>query len=83
MAFSRFTTFSAGAVAVLAATVLASPARATPEMEWAECTAAQKETVRRILRAECPTSLTASADVFCAWYGAVEVTNVECGPTAG
>lgn len=83
MVFSRFTTISAGAVAVLAATVLASPARATPGKEWAECSASQMETARRMLRAECPTSVWMSASVYCAWYGAVELSNVECGPPTG
>jgi hypothetical protein len=76
MVISRFTTFSSAGVAVLAAMVLASPASAS---DRAECTASQMDTARRMLRAECPTSVTASASVFCAWYGAVELSNVECG----
>ena len=81
MIISRFTTISAAGVAALAATLLASPVRAADDR--ADCTAGQLDTARRMLRAECPTSITASANVYCAWYGAVEISNVECGPPAG
>jgi hypothetical protein len=81
MVISRFTTISAGAVAALAATLLASPVRAAADR--AECTAEQRDLARRMLRAECPTSVTASATVYCSWYGAVEISNVECGPAGG
>jgi hypothetical protein len=77
MVISRFTTISAAAVAVLAATLLASPTHAAAG-ERADCTAEQLSTARRMLRAECPYSVTASATVYCAWYGAVEISNVQC-----
>jgi hypothetical protein len=81
MIISRFTTLSAAGVATLAAVLLAAPVHAAGER--AECTASQLDTARRMLRAECPTSVTASATVYCSWYGAVEISNVECGPSAG
>jgi len=77
MLISRFTTISAAGVSVLAATLLAAPARATAG-DRADCTAEQLSTARRMLRAECPYSVTASASVYCAWYGAVEISNIQC-----
>lgn len=78
MIISRLTTISSAGVALVAAALLASPARATPD-DHAECTPQQMDTARRMLRAECPTSLQASASVYCSWYGSVEISNVECG----
>lgn len=76
MIISRFTTISAAAVSVLAATLLASPASAARER--AQCTASQMATARRMLSAECG-SAAGFANVFCSWYGTVEIYNVECG----
>jgi len=77
MVISRLTTVSAAVVSVLAATLLASPVRAADDR--ADCTASQLDTARRMLRAECGTGVAGSADVYCAWYGAVEISNVQCG----
>ena len=77
MVISRLTTISAAVVSVLAATLLASPARASGDRS--DCTASQLDTARRMLRAECGTGIAGAADVYCAWYGAVEISNVQCG----
>ncbi|MFL5384175.1 MAG: hypothetical protein ACJ8GN_16770 [Longimicrobiaceae bacterium] len=77
MPIPRFTTVSAAVVSVLAATLLASPARATDDR--ADCSVSQLDTARRMLRAECGTGVAGSASVFCAWYGAVEIYDVQCG----
>lgn len=75
---SRFTTVSSAGIAVLAAAMLATPARAMPD-DHAECTAQQMDTARRMIRAECGTAVAGSATVYCAWYGAVEISDVQCG----
>jgi hypothetical protein len=77
MIISRFTTVSAAGIAALAALLLASPAQATDDR--AECTPSQLDTARRMLRAECGTAVTSSANVYCSWYGTVEIYNVQCG----
>lgn len=76
MMISRFTTVSAAGVSLLAAVWLAAPAEAS---ERADCTATQLDTARRMLRAECGTGVAGSANVFCSWYGTVEIYNVQCG----